>query len=79
MAGYALWKRRQKKIYGGIGWVEYEVKEKDDINKLTEKYDSDWKILAKTNTLKAPYLLEAGQVMLAPPRDLEKENETEKE
>lgn len=63
---YKGWKYYQKKKYGGIGWVAYEVQSGDDINNLAIKSGVDWKVLAKTNKLKVPYILEIGQVILVP-------------
>lgn len=66
-AGYYFRKWYQKKRYGGIGWVEYAVKQGENIMSLAEKFKVDWKILAKTNKLKAPYLLNIGQNVVVPP------------
>lgn len=56
----------QKKRYGGIGWEEYEVKESESVVSLADKVNVNWKVLAKTNNLKAPYLFEAGRIILVP-------------
>ena len=78
-AGIFSWKLYRKKKYGGVGWVEYAVQEGDDINKLAGKFNIDWKVLVKTNKLKAPYLLEAGKTILAPPLPGKEESESPKE
>ena len=64
---YKIWKYRQKKKYGGEGWIEYTIQEGDTVNSLAEKHNINWKILAKTNKLKAPYALKVGQIILVPP------------
>lgn len=38
-------------------WVEYKVKPGDDLMELADKYDVDWKLMAKRNKLKPPYNL----------------------
>lgn len=75
--GYWLWRRNWRKKYGGIGWEEYKVKKTDTVAKLAEKYKIGWKVLVKTNKLKAPYLLEAGQTILAPPAGSKEEIESD--
>lgn len=60
------WKRRMRQKYGGVGWIGYKVKKSDNIHKLAEKSGVDWIVLAKTNKIKAPYLLAPGQIILAP-------------
>ncbi len=80
--GYKIWKYRQKKKYGGEGWIKYEIKEGDNINNLAEKYQIKWKVLAKTNKLKPPYTLKTGQTILVPSlnkEEAEKNNNTENE
>ncbi|HCP08744.1 MAG TPA: hypothetical protein DIT25_03040 [Candidatus Moranbacteria bacterium] len=67
-AAYYFWKKNRVKKYGGIGWDEYKVKKGETVLSLSEKFKVDWKVLIKTNKIKAPYLLEAGQVILVPPR-----------
>lgn len=64
---YAVSRNYYKKKYGGIGWAEYKTKKTDTLAKLAEKCRVDWKVLVKTNKIKAPYLLEAGQIILVPP------------
>ncbi len=75
LSGWWGWKIYRKKKYGGAGWVEYTISEGDDINKLAGKFNISWKILAKTNKLKAPYLMEKGKTILVPPSPDEIKNE----
>jgi LysM repeat protein len=53
------------------------------VNNLADKFGIPWKVLAKTNKLEAPYLLQVGQVLLVPapktePKEEIKEETTEK-
>lgn len=66
-AAYAAWKWRSKKKYGGIGWEGYIVAEDETMINLAQKFQIDWKILAKTNKIEAPYILETGQAIKVPP------------
>lgn len=68
-AFYFAWKKYQNKYYGGIGWVDYIIKEGDTIQSLSTKFGVDWKVLVKTNKLKAPYILEAGHTIKVPSVD----------
>jgi LysM repeat protein len=63
---YFWWKRRNVKLYGGIGWIAYKTEQTDSIVSLSQEHKVDWKVLVKTNKLKAPYILEAGQEILVP-------------
>lgn len=69
LAAYYIWKIRYKKKYGGIGWVEYEIGKNDTLASLAQKCGADWKILAKTNKIKAPFILGEGQVIRVPSLD----------
>lgn len=64
---YYVWRRYQKKKYGGIGWVEYKVGKDENINSLTEKFKVNRKVLVKTNKIKAPYLFRKDHIILVPP------------
>lgn len=54
---------------GRISWVGYEIKEGDGIKSLSDKFGISWKSLAKKNKIKAPFILEPGQVILVPHPD----------
>jgi hypothetical protein len=65
-----LWsvKRKQKRRrHGARSWIEYRVGGQDDINSIARRYGVSWKTLAKTNKLKAPYTLRAGDKIKVPP------------
>lgn len=63
---YAIWRRYQRKHFGGEGWVDYVVGENETIQTLSNQFKINWKVLAKTNKLKAPFMLEKGQVIKVP-------------
>ena len=63
---YAFWKKYQRKYYGGIGWINYQVGEGETVQSLIKKFSVDWNVFVKTNKLKKPYLLEAGQMIRVP-------------
>jgi len=60
-----VWLVRKKK-YGGKNWVEHEVQIGENITMLAQSYGIDWKVLAKTNHIKAPYFLTPGDVITVP-------------
>lgn len=60
-----VWLVRKKK-YGGKNWVEHEVQVGENITMLAQSYGVDWKVLAKTNHIKAPYFLTPGDVITVP-------------
>jgi len=47
-------------------WKEYIVKTDDDIQRIAKKHQIDWKLLAKANSIKAPYTLSEDQTLLVP-------------
>ena len=49
-------------------WVEYRVGGNEDINTIARRYGISWKTLAKTNKLKPPYALRAGDKIKVPPK-----------
>jgi hypothetical protein len=59
-------KKRKKWIMKN--WVQYKARKNDDINSLSEKFDVNWKLLAKTNKLKAPYIIKSGDILKVPPK-----------
>ncbi|MBW6441699.1 LysM peptidoglycan-binding domain-containing protein [Patescibacteria group bacterium] len=66
--------RRKRKKWIMNNWVQYKAKRNDDINSLSEKYDVNWKILAKTNKLKEPYIIKSGDILKVPPKAKETED-----
>lgn len=58
----------QQKKWVAKFWMPYTVKDTDSINSLAKKYDVSWKLLAKTNKLKPPYALRAGDKIKVPPK-----------
>lgn len=59
-------RKRQKWIMKN--WAQYKARKGDDINSLSDKFSVNWKILAKTNKLKAPYIIKSGDVLKVPPK-----------
>lgn len=52
----------------GKNWQPYTVRSGDDIQSLAANHKLSWKKLARGNRLRAPYLLEPGQIIKLPPR-----------
>jgi hypothetical protein len=50
-------------------WEEYSVLARDDIKSLAKKRDVSWKLIAKANRLKPPYILRRGMSILLPPEE----------
>lgn len=57
--------KRRRSI--ALTWVEYTVKKTDDIHKLAKEYDVSWKLIARVNKLKAPYVLAYRDIIMLPP------------
>ncbi|MEI7498351.1 MAG: LysM domain-containing protein [Candidatus Falkowbacteria bacterium] len=49
-------------------WVMYEVLDEDDLSSIAERHHINWKLLAKTNHLEAPFLIKPGQKLRVPPQ-----------
>lgn len=47
-------------------WVNYTVKDGETLQSISEQRDVSWKRLAKTNKIKAPYILETGAIIRVP-------------
>lgn len=63
---YIFWKKYLERKYGGQGWVLYKIKKGDTLANLAGKCSTNWKILAKTNKLKPPYIITPGETLLVP-------------
>ncbi len=50
-------------------WVDYQVKEGDDINSIADRFGVNWKLLARANNLRPPYILKPGTKIKVPPHD----------
>lgn len=62
----------QKRIYLSK-CVPYTVLEGDTVNSISEKFQMNWKKLAKVNKIKPPYELKVGnQILVRPPKDAAK-------
>ncbi|MBP9758343.1 LysM peptidoglycan-binding domain-containing protein [Candidatus Dojkabacteria bacterium] len=49
-------------------WVVYRVRPNQDINEIAKEFKISWKLLAKVNKLKAPYVLSSGDKIKVPPQ-----------
>ncbi len=48
-------------------WVDYKIKPSDNVRELAEKFSVSWKLLAKANKLKLPYVFKKGETIKVPP------------
>lgn len=62
-----FWLSKKRKKWIAEKWVEYEVKRSEDIKTLAEKFDVSWKLLARVNKLKPPYVLNPEEKIKVPP------------
>lgn len=60
-----LWWRNKK--YSGKGWNPVTIKEGETLMSLASLYSIDWKIVAKVNKIKEPYIVNVGSSLLLPP------------
>lgn len=57
---------RKRRIWIEKNWVQYKVKSGETITSIAEKKNVSWKLLAKVNSIKAPYELTTKMTLLAP-------------
>lgn len=62
----STWLILRRRRYSTKGWKLYTVALGDDLTSLADKYNLAWKVLAKVNKIKKPYILKVGQVVLVP-------------
>lgn len=48
-------------------WTAYEVQQGEDLNVLAQRFGVSWRLLAKVNKLKPPFVLKPGESIMAPP------------
>ncbi len=77
-AGFLYWFYQERKKWIAKSWIDYEIKQGDDIKNLAKKFDVSWKILAGVNKLKAPYVLGLGDKIKVPPKEKKDEKSKEK-
>lgn len=53
-------------------WKDYKVKSGEQLQKIASRYGISWRLLARSNKIKAPYNLTAGQVIKVPHRQKSK-------
>ena len=63
-----LLKRRKSQQMIQKEWSDYIIKLDDDIQLIAKRYNIDWKLLAKSNHIKAPYTLFEGETLRVPPK-----------
>ncbi|MCC7196927.1 DUF916 domain-containing protein [Candidatus Peregrinibacteria bacterium] len=59
---HKMWYRKTGKT-----WANYLVNENEDIMAIAERKNVSWKLLAKVNHIKAPFILKKGQAIKVPP------------
>jgi len=60
-------------------WVNYKVKANDNLETIAAKKAISWKLLARENSIKAPYILQEGQNIKVPGKvDAKKPSKTKK-
>lgn len=63
-----LWRVfRKRKRWIKKSWIVYQVKPGENINSLAKQFNVSWKLIAKANGLKKPYVLKPGQNIKLPP------------
>jgi hypothetical protein len=65
-SGLLFWRRKQTKQQWQQQGQLYKVKKGDDVQKIAEKHDVQWKQMTRVNNLKPPYLLKVGQELYLP-------------
>lgn len=61
-------RRRMQRRHISRNWQKYTVMDGDTLAKIAKNHSIKWKKLARHNHVKAPYLIEKGQVLLVPVR-----------
>lgn len=57
----------KRKIWIKKSWIDYKVLSGDDLKSLSQKFEVNWKLLARANKIKAPYIITDGEVIKRPP------------
>ncbi len=70
-SGFLFCLLQKRKRWIKKNWVGYAVKSGEDIKSLAERFDVSWKLIAKANKLKPPYILKPREKIKVPP---EKQN-----
>lgn len=58
----------RKVKYSGRGWVHYDVTKEDSLVSIAAAHNVNWKLLAKTNKIGAPYFVSEGMKIRVPPK-----------
>lgn len=57
----------KRKLWIKKSWIDYKVESGDDLKSLSQKFEVNWKLLARANKIKAPYIIAEGEVIKRPP------------
>jgi hypothetical protein len=63
---YAIKKKRDHKYAVAHHWQNYSVKQGDDVQLVAKNFGINWKLLARSNNLKAPYKLSPNSTIKVP-------------
>ena len=66
---FMIWIAQKRRRWIRKEWIEYTIKDGDDIKKIAERFDISWKLLVKANKLQPPYALDAGTKITVPPEE----------
>ncbi len=69
-------KRLREKRRINRTWVDHQMVSITDIKTLAASHGVSWKLIAKTNKLKAPYSLKAGDIIKLPPKEPKQKPQT---
>lgn len=58
-----------------LDWKEYKVKSGEQLQKIATRYGISWRLLARSNKIKAPYNLATGQIIKVPHRKKTKKSQ----
>jgi hypothetical protein len=61
-----LWRRRKHQNTVATTWQAYTVKNNEQLQDIAKRHHIDWRKLARSNQLKPPYHLQAGQTIKVP-------------
>jgi hypothetical protein len=65
LIAFLVWRKIK---YSGRGWIEYEIQKDDSLVSIATAHNVNWKLLAKTNKIEAPYFISPGSKIRVPPK-----------
>ncbi|MEI7962100.1 MAG: LysM peptidoglycan-binding domain-containing protein, partial [archaeon] len=66
---FAIWLVNKRKNWINKNWVVHRVRPNEDINEIANEFKISWKLIAKVNKLKPPYVLNSGDKIKVPPKE----------